>query len=227
MAEGGTRPLPLRAHSSSPALSYRGDFVGRARELASLDALLVQATRGTGGVAVLLGEAGLGKTRTAEEFADNARQRGVSVYWGRCWEGEECPALGPWTEAMAAFMRANDAGTLRAAMGQAAEDIVCILPEFKGKLGAPASPLALDTMDGGQRLFGSILRTLCSASQRAPMAVIIDNLHLADETSLRFLRHLGPELARSRLEPHSGRGSPRVACPDAPGAHKSAGLHQG
>jgi DNA-binding CsgD family transcriptional regulator len=183
----------------SSIISYHGDFVGRTRELVSLDAMLAQVTRGMGGIATLVGEAGMGKTRTAEEFADNARKRDVPVYWGRCWEGEECPVLGPWTEALAAFIRANDAGTLRATMGHAAEDIACILPEFRGKLGAPAAPLALDSMDGARRLFGSILRPLCSASLRRPLVIIIDNLHLADETSLRFLRHLGPELERSRL----------------------------
>jgi len=48
------------------------DFVGRTRELEALRAAFDRTERGHGGVALLLGEPGIGKTRTCEEFALHA-----------------------------------------------------------------------------------------------------------------------------------------------------------
>jgi hypothetical protein len=70
-------------------------FVGREAELIALTADLEVAAAGRGGVVVLAGEPGIGKTRLAEELAAQASGRGVLVLWGRCWEGEGAPAFWP------------------------------------------------------------------------------------------------------------------------------------
>jgi AAA ATPase domain len=70
-------------------------FVGREAELAALTADLDAALAGRGGVVLLAGEAGIGKTRLAEELAAQASARGALVLWGRCWEGEARPRSGP------------------------------------------------------------------------------------------------------------------------------------
>src|ERR1700756_5998334 len=62
-------------------------FVGRAGELAALTADLDAAVGGRGGVVLVAGEPGIGKTRLAEELAARASGRGAAVLWGRCWEG--------------------------------------------------------------------------------------------------------------------------------------------
>jgi predicted ATPase len=62
-------------------------FVGREAELAALTADLEAALAGRGGMVLLAGEPGIGKTRLAEELAAQARARGALVLWGRCWEG--------------------------------------------------------------------------------------------------------------------------------------------
>ena len=62
-------------------------FVGREAELASLTVDLDAAVGGHGGVVLLGGEPGIGKTRLAEELAAKATERGALVLWGRCWEG--------------------------------------------------------------------------------------------------------------------------------------------
>ena len=71
-------------------------FVGRQRELAELTAALDDALSGQGRLVMLVGEPGIGKTRTAQELASYAENRGAKVFWGRCYEEEGAPPYWPW-----------------------------------------------------------------------------------------------------------------------------------
>ena len=73
-------------HDPAPGPSPRGSFVGRQREMGELKLALDDATAGHGRLAMLVGEPGIGKTRTAQELASYAETRGVQVLWGRCYE---------------------------------------------------------------------------------------------------------------------------------------------
>ena len=74
------------------------DFVGRQREIGELVDAFDDALIGRGRLVMLVGEPGIGKTRTAQELAVVAEQRGASVLWGRCYEGEWTPPYWsvPW-----------------------------------------------------------------------------------------------------------------------------------
>src|SRR6185369_17532851 len=78
-------------------------FVGREAERAAIRAALARAAAGQGGLLLLVGEPGIGKTRLADEASDDARARGFDVVWGRCWEGEAPPAYLPWTQVLRAL----------------------------------------------------------------------------------------------------------------------------
>ena len=66
-------------------------FVGRTYEMNRLLRILEQVSADTGRMIMLLGEPGIGKTRTAVEFAKLAQDQGIEVLWGRCYEGEGAP----------------------------------------------------------------------------------------------------------------------------------------
>jgi hypothetical protein len=85
---------------STPA---RPLFVGRERELLELRSGLADATSGRGrlgGVFLISGEPGIGKTRLADEIASDAASSGMRVVWGRCWEGGGAPAYLPWVDVL-------------------------------------------------------------------------------------------------------------------------------
>ena len=88
----------MQTRQPSPAAG----FVGRERELVLLRSRLDTAIAGRGGIVLLAGEAGIGKTRLAEELAEAAQARGVGLAWGRCWEGEGAPAFWPWLQVLRA-----------------------------------------------------------------------------------------------------------------------------
>jgi len=83
----------LEAH---PTRNVVRVFVGRNQEMAQLEAALDDALSGQGRLVMLVGEPGIGKTRTAQELAVLAEQRGALVLWGRCYEGEGAPPYWPW-----------------------------------------------------------------------------------------------------------------------------------
>lgn len=63
-------------------------LVGRRRELADLEQRLVDARAGHGGVVLVEGVAGVGKTALAHSVAGRARDLGMATAWGACLEGE-------------------------------------------------------------------------------------------------------------------------------------------
>jgi predicted ATPase len=75
-------------------------LVGRDPELALLEAGLEDALAGRGRLFVVVGEAGAGKTRLADEIASRAKQRGARILWGRGWRGGGAPAYWPWRQAL-------------------------------------------------------------------------------------------------------------------------------
>ena len=78
-------------------------LLGRARELDELSELVADAARGVGGVVLLGGEPGIGKSRLAEAAAEMARTAGLASAWGRCREGAGAPPFWPWTQVVRAL----------------------------------------------------------------------------------------------------------------------------
>ncbi len=70
-------------------------FVGRQREMAELKAAVDDALSGQGRLVMLVGEPGIGKTRTTQELASYAESQGAKVFWGRCYEDEGTPPYWP------------------------------------------------------------------------------------------------------------------------------------
>lgn len=78
-------------------------LVGRDREIREIEAALATLARGAGGLYLLAGEPGIGKTRIATEAIERARAAGIRTAWGHCWEAGGAPALWPWREAFQAL----------------------------------------------------------------------------------------------------------------------------
>jgi DNA-binding winged helix-turn-helix (wHTH) protein/tetratricopeptide (TPR) repeat protein len=184
--------------ATPPEREARPAHVGRSALLAHLEARLAAALTGRGGMALLAGEPGLGKTRTAEELAERARRQGALVLWGRCWEGEGAPALWPWLQLVRARARMLGSDAFRAEAGTAAPALALLLPELEPALGAPLAPLG-ESEALRFRVFDGVTQLLRSVSEREPLLVVLDDLHCADAASLRLARHLARELDGARI----------------------------
>ena len=176
-----------------------GAFVGRQREMGELKAALEDALSGHGRLVTLVGEPGIGKTRTAEELATYAGLRQAQVMWGRCYEGQGVPPYWPWVQAIRTYVRERDSDQLRSELGAGAADIAEIVSDVKEQL-PDLEPAPAPSPEAARfRLFDSITSFLKSASRTKPMVLVLDDLHWADESSLLLLQFLARELGGSRL----------------------------
>ncbi|MFG1942169.1 AAA family ATPase [Nonomuraea sp. NPDC048826] len=163
------------------SLAGRASLVGRAAELARLVRVLEAAASGTAGVALVGGDAGIGKTRLAAELVAEARERGFRVLAGQCAElGDALPYL-PLADALrGAEPAVATAAAAHPLLGQ-------LLP------GTETAPQASLTQ---QRLFGSLLGLL---NEVQPVLFVIEDLHWADRSTRDLLVFLSRMVQTERV----------------------------
>ncbi|MFG2073852.1 ATP-binding protein [Nonomuraea maritima] len=158
-----------------------GLLVGRSVELAGLSRVLQSAAGGVAGVALVGGDAGIGKSRLAAELVAEARERGFNVLVGQCAElGDALPYL-PLADALRSAEQAvREAAAAHPMLGQ-------LLP---GSESAPAAGLTQ------QRLFGSLLGLLADVQ---PVLFVIEDLHWADRSTRDLLVFLSRMVQSERV----------------------------
>ena len=187
------------AAGAAPGRGALPPFVGRGAEMTVLRAALAELQGGTGGVVLLSGEPGIGKTRTAEEAAALARHAGVRVLVGRCHEGDDSPAFWPWLQMIRGELTAWRPAQLAGLLGAGAADIARVLPAVRSVLPHLPEPPPLDFDQARVRLFDSLAGYFRALSEWQPLLLVLDDLHGADRASLGFLRALADELAAVRV----------------------------
>jgi len=176
-----------------------GVFVGRQREMGELKAALEDVLSGRGRLVMLVGEPGIGKTRTAQELATYAGLRGAQVLWGRCYDSAGVPPYWPWVQAIRSYVREAEAERLRSELGSGAADIAEIAAEVRERI-PDLKPLpALEPEQARFRLFDSVASFLKAAGGHQPLVLVLDDLHWADRPSLLMLEFVARELGGARL----------------------------
>jgi DNA-binding CsgD family transcriptional regulator len=178
--------------------SQRSVFVGRHGELARLDDVLRRAIHGVGTAVVLSGEAGIGKSRLADEVARQGRDLGALVGWGRCYDQAGAPAFWPWVEAMRAVMAADHDDTITALTDDLGPEIATVFPDLADRI-PPVSVLDVDPAEARFRQFTSTTTLLTRLSAIRPMIVVLDDVQWADRASLALLEFMAPRLTEMRV----------------------------
>ena len=192
MSESQQDPIPANTTAGRV-------FVGREQEMGRLRSALAEAANGRGQLMMLVGEPGIGKTRTAQELARYAESQGFQVFWGWCYEGEGAPPYWPWVQPVRSYISATEPDQLRAEMGPGAADIAEVIPELREKLPDLAPPPVLDPDQARFRLFDSFATLFKNAARTQPLMLVLDDLHWADKPSLLLLEFLARQISESSL----------------------------
>jgi class 3 adenylate cyclase/tetratricopeptide (TPR) repeat protein len=190
-------PERWRLFSVAPAAEVRGQgvgrtpFVGRERPRALLRERLDAAMNGTGTLVMIGGEPGIGKTRLCEVVAVEARQRGLGVYKGHCYETEGDLPYMPWVEMFEEAARAFDAAELLEILGEHAPTLAQMAPELRRLVPGIPPPVELPADQQRWHLFNSLREFFAAVtSARRPLLLVLEDLHWADESTLQLLEQM-------------------------------------
>jgi DNA-binding SARP family transcriptional activator/tetratricopeptide (TPR) repeat protein len=163
-------------------------LIGRERESALLRALLEDVRHGGGAVVAIEGEAGIGKSRLLTELAADASRSGMQVLLGRCHESEQILPFGSWADALRAAGTLREDGALRELDPVWRAELARLFPE----LARPDLPVP---SNDARRLFESVARLLDVAAAATPLVFLLEDVHWADDMSLRLLAFVGRRIS--------------------------------
>ncbi|HJS58530.1 MAG TPA: BTAD domain-containing putative transcriptional regulator [Vicinamibacteria bacterium] len=167
-------------------------LIGRDAELAQLRPI-VTGHGNRGRVLILVGEAGVGKTRLVSELTMCADASGRRVLLGRCHESEQILPFAPWLAVLKAARVTADEAQLGGLPAPMRRELGRLLPELWSRAADDGS--AADAL----MLFEGVSVLLERVAAAQPSVVVLEDLHWADEMSVRLLAFIGRRLEPWRL----------------------------
>ena len=174
-------PMPDYSKVAEPVTRSTSPFVGRRKELAELFARLDALPGGRGGLVLIGGEPGVGKTKLTEAVLLEARARGHVGVVGHCYEMDCGPPYLPFLEQLEYAVRTVPPGRLRAVLGGGAAEIARIMPGLRQLYPDILGPLDLPPDQQRPFLFRHYRNYLQRGSDNVPLVALFDDLHWADE----------------------------------------------
>ena len=200
-------PSAVEEESRAPAISpvsaaiplmsepqaHEPPLVGREREVQLLGRILDQTWSGQGLVVAITGEAGIGKSRVADEVLTEARRRGGLILVARCHETEQILPFAPWVNAFRELPPDRLAEALTGLRPAWRIELGRLLPELASE---PPGP---DVSPGALRLFEAVAQLLHHLAAGQAVVALLEDLHWADEMSIRLLAFLGRRVQKAAV----------------------------
>ncbi|MEJ5309101.1 MAG: AAA family ATPase [Anaerolineae bacterium] len=192
-----TEPRQVRTPPRGGSLE-RPPFVGRTREMDALHARWEQAIHGHGGVVLIGGAAGVGKTRLAEEFAATVRWHGGVVTRAHCYEPERMLPYQPLADLLR-DLTMQEERVILTLPAWARRELARLTPELGGPAARPEfSPDALQP-ERQAILFHAVATFICNFSLHTPLLIVFEDLHWATDSMLAALHYLVRQTATQRV----------------------------
>ena len=184
-----TEAPPARRAPAEPDQPPRA-ALGRARELGVLEAAWTSAASGRGGVALVQGPAGIGKTCLAAWMLARVAHEGGLAVEGAALDVGAGPPLAAWSEAVRGLVRAVAAPPATYAWPG---DLARLCPAVERVWDRAAAPAAAPDEERA-RLGESVVEAIGWAARERPVLVVLEDVHAADAASLGFLAYVGRRL---------------------------------
>ena len=170
-------------------------FVERDAERASLRRLLDLVRAGHGGLGLVAGEAGIGKSRLVTEIGDEAEARGIRVLTGHCVQMMGAPPYLPYVEIIEqAITSRRSPLALRQALGDGAAEIARIAPAVRHAYPDIPPPVELPAELARRYVWNSLSEFMGRAAKVQPLLLVLEDLHWADESTVLLTEYLAPLL---------------------------------
>ncbi|WP_433273517.1 ATP-binding protein [Actinosynnema sp. CS-041913] len=148
-------------------------LIGRDHPRGVLRAEIDRAAQSHGGLVLVAGEPGIGKTTLVTGAAEKARRQGALVLGGSCWDSDSAPGYWPWVQVVRALRRAALPEEWASVDG---ERLAVLLGEAPANQAPESFPL-----------YDAVTSALVAVSQHRPVVVVLEDLHWADTASLKLL----------------------------------------
>ena len=187
--------------SSAPALLFENidalPLIGREEAWGQAQGMLKRLRQGHGGILVVRGETGIGKTRFLAELALHGEWSGMQVWSGRASQEHYLEPYHLWRQVFRSHLTPLRAEQLAMELDPVLlASLSAILPELKRWLPQFAPAPVLPGEEASQRLELALRHFLRASARRAPLLILLDDSQWADTTSLQAIRHLSEETAQ-------------------------------
>lgn len=162
-------------------------LIGRADLLVSIDRTIERVRGGRGEIAIISGEAGIGKSRLVGEAKTRAAALDWVVLQGNSYDHDRALPYAPLLDLLRTFCSVHTSDEISRYFGPAASDLVRLLPELGTRLTQLVPAITLEPQQEKQRLFDSVNQFLYRTANSRPLLLVVEDLHWADDTSLEFL----------------------------------------
>jgi DNA-binding SARP family transcriptional activator/predicted ATPase len=216
--DGGSQAIELFTLQTKAPLRLRWDarsargltqFVGREAEVNRLNELLERAARGSGQVAAVVGEPGIGKSRLVHEFVKSPAVSGWTVLETETISDETSATYLPLANLLRTWFDIGERETQTVAAEKLRSGVEVVDPSLSSIVPALASILDLPTADEQwptlspaqqrQRTLQAVKQLILRASQVRPVILLIEDLHWVDAGTQAVLDHLVDSLVATRV----------------------------
>ncbi|WP_222851328.1 ATP-binding protein [Phytoactinopolyspora mesophila] len=156
-------------------------LIGRERPLELVQAEVNRTLDSHGGLVLVTGEAGVGKTTLVTRALSEASSRGALIASGACWEHEGAPGYWPWVQVLRSVQRELGPEGWASATEAVGEGLTYLLGDFT------VPPTSAEFSDAAFQLFDSVTSLLATVAREQALVIALDDLHWADPASLQLL----------------------------------------
>jgi DNA-binding CsgD family transcriptional regulator/tetratricopeptide (TPR) repeat protein len=161
-------------------------LIGRENDLQLLDRLMLQSCEKNGQIALIAGEAGIGKSRLVREIKGRAPQ-GTVILEGQCFQTDSALPYAPLLDLFRNFFATHAREETARVMASSASQLVKLFPDLTVYLPHLTPTPDSDPKQEKRHLFEALAQTITELAQNHPLIIVIEDLHWCDSTSLEFL----------------------------------------
>ena len=173
-------------------------LIGRSGDVAALHVLIDQAKRGMGQVALVSGEAGIGKSRLIGEGKTYALAQGFRLLQGNCFPGDTSCPYAPLLDLLRTHYAGQSETEIATELGPFVREFAQLIPDLVHIQHVSPSLPPLPSLEPEQekrRLFEALTRWFTGLGTKQPILLVIEDVHWSDDTSLEWLHYLARRCA--------------------------------